>query len=403
MAPKLGDIEVSERVCGSQIRTEMLRGGQDFACYLDKIDGLRKELNCGDDVQLDPLHFLATLDDGWHSCAVACWDGDRLIAVVYAIEHFVHGLRTGYAFGGDYCGRGMLLCRPSHEVAVVQASIERIMAGGIHSLHLRYLPTDSSRPEMAGKKMMFIEGPIDGDRMRLLLSFDEFLGTLGKHTRRNVRSYMRKAHAEGIEFVPSLTKAEYQAGVERLNAESAFPVKQARLARDERLLALHHNSQRFGLRAADGQLVSVLSGFTRAGRFYLLMQHNDVRFNDLSLSMVLRGHCVQHLIGSGHTELQFMGGSSPMFSRYCVPQKYRSISIDRKTGATTIAKRVFSKVVELVGRNGRAIPDIVQTLCGGYLEERRLVERTALQSDEVVQRASSRSDSRTPVEVESAS
>ena len=87
--------------------------------------------------------------------------------------------------------------------------------------------------------------------LRLQPDFEEFLSTLGKHTRRNIRACLRKTEQAGIEFAGILSKEEYMRAVERLNFETDFPAEPRRLARDERLLELH-DGERIGLRAADG-------------------------------------------------------------------------------------------------------------------------------------------------------
>jgi hypothetical protein len=331
-----------------------------------------------DDVLLNPLHFLAATDDSRRSSSVACWQGDRLIGLMYTTEHYVHGIRSGYAIGGDYSGRGLLLCRPEYEAAVVKSSIEEMVTHGIHSLHLRLLPRDDSKAVVTGMDMRYLDARIPGDRMALRSGFDEFLSTLGKHTRRNVRYYTRKAKAAGIKFVPFLTKEEYAAGVARLNEGTTFPAEPLWLARDERLLELHEGGQRLGLRGPDGNLVAELCGFSHGRRFHVLRQLNDARLERLSLSTVLRGYCVEHLIGSGHTELQFMGGTSLSFGRFCVPQVYRSIFVDKKKGVSAAAKRLSSKIVQLTALMGRPVPETLKLICNGHLEEWRLVERTAL-------------------------
>jgi hypothetical protein len=370
--------EFSERLDITNIRTETLCDAAAFVQYMDKITALRTEVGVEDDVLLNPLHFLTATDDSRRSSSVACWQGDRLIGVMYTAERYVHGIRSGYAISGDYTGRGSLLCQPEHEAAVVKSSIEEMVGRGIHSLHLRLLPRDETKVVVAGMDMRYLDARIPGDRMALRSSFDEFLSRMGKHTRRNVRYYTRKAKAAGIEFVPFLTKAEYAAGVARLNEGTTFPAEPLWLARDERLLELHQGGQRFGLRGPDGNVVAELCGFTQGSRFHVLRQLNDANFERLSLSTVLRGFCVEHLIASGHTELQFMGGSSLSFGRFCVPQIYRSIFVDKREGVTAAAKRFGCKMVKLTALMGRPVPETLKVICNGHLEEWRLVERTAL-------------------------
>jgi len=296
------------------------------------------------------------------------------------------GLRTGYAIGGDYSGRGLLLCAPQDEGLVLRESLKRMTAGGIHSLHLRFLPRDGSKFALPGLEMKFLDALIPGDRIALKPGFEDFLRTLGRHTRRNVRAFTRKTEAAGIAFAPSLTREQYEAAVERLKSETDFPADPLRLARDERLLELHGGGQRMGLRAPDGTLIAVLCGFRLGSRFHLLTQLNDTFYERFSLSLVLRGYAVRCLIEDGCTELQFMGGSSLAFGRFCHPEIYRSIFVDRKTGLAAAVKRLCGATVRLIARTGRPVPETLAVLASGYLEEPQLSERTALRPAAMVLR-----------------
>jgi hypothetical protein len=297
---------------------------------------------------------------------------------VYATEHYLKGLGTGYAIGGDYSGRGLLLCAPEDEVLVLKESVKRMIAGGIHSLHVRFLPRDNSKIALCGVEMKVLDAVIPGDRMALRPNFEEFLGTLGKHTRRNVRSFTRKTQACGIEFVPALTTEQYGEAIERLKSETDFPADPLRLARDERLLELHGGGHRMGLRAPNGTLIAVLCGFRLGNRFHLLTQLNDTSYERFSLSLVLRGYAIRQLIEDGCRELQFMGGSSLAFGRFCQPEIYRSIFVDKKLGVAARVKRLCGAAVGLISRTGQPVPEILAVLASSYLEERQLSERTAL-------------------------
>ncbi len=368
----------------SPLRTHSLKGASDFVQMWDELQRLREELDVEDDVLLNPLHFLSATDDTRRSCSVACTQGDKLVAVVFATEHYVRGVPSGYAVGGDYSGRGLLLCHAEHESAVLRASIEHMFAAGVHSLHVRLLPKTHTKISVPGVVMKYLDSVVPGDRLMLDSDYDKFLGTLGKHTRRNIRNFARKAAQAGIEFVPSLTKEEYEAGVARLNAETAFQAEPLRLARDERLLALYDGGLRMGLRNQEGKLVAILCGFMRGGRFHLLTQLNDMALERLSLSMVLRGHAINHLISEGCGELQFMGGSSLIFGRFCSPLIYRSIFIDKKKGVAAVAKQVCGGAVRLMAQFGKPAPDVLTAMSSGYLDDLRLSKRTALAAASIV-------------------
>ncbi len=361
-----------------KLRTESLENAKSFVQHWDKIEQLRRELGVEMDVLLEPLHFLTATDATRRSCAVACWEDQDLVGLMYATEHTVWGIRTGYAIGGDFTGRGLLLAKPEYESAVITASIEQLAARGVHSLHLRLLPADPAATTVAGLKVQSFDGLIAGDRLMLAADFESFLGTLGKHTRRNLRNYLRKAAQAGIEFVPSLSRLEYQAGVERLNSTATFRADPLRLARDERILTFHSAARRLGLRSADGNLVALLCGFTQGSRFHLLTQLNDAAHEHLSLSMVLRGHTIEHLIATGHTQLQFMGGASLSFSRFCAPLQYRSIFIDKPRGLMALVKKLCAALIATLTSNRKGVPGVLKTLCSGYEAESELIARTAL-------------------------
>jgi hypothetical protein len=359
------------------VRSEILGSASMFARHWDAINSLRSSLSAHLDVQLNPIHFLATTDGTRRSCSVAVWRGSQLIGLVYATQHYIRGIASGYAIGGDFSGRGSLLCSASDEAVVLGEGMRRMTSGHIHSLHLRFLPQDPSLRPIEGLKMKSFDAVIPGDLLQLQSGFEKFLGTLGKHTRRNIRACIRKVEQAKIRFAPALSRSEYERAVERLNAETDFPADPLRLARDERLMALH-GEERLGLKTSDGTVISVMCGFRKAGRFHLLTQLNDFSYERLSLSLVLRSYVAQHLIGDGITSLHFMGGSSLSFGRYCQPEAYRSIFLDKQRSLTAFMKIIVASAVKLIKRLGVRVPEVLAVMCNGYLDDAMLADRTAL-------------------------
>jgi hypothetical protein len=98
----------------------------------------------------------------------------------------------------------------------------------------------------------------------------------------------------------------------------------------------------------------------------------------MSLSQVLRGRAVEELIARGHGEVQFVGGTSLAFGRFCVPESYRSVLVDRRAGPTALAKRLCYGLVLAMGRLGVRVPVKLEMLCGAFLDEQRTKMRTAL-------------------------
>jgi len=372
----------------SDLRVTPLKTGNSFAAIWPELGELRARcaVNKGtgavlsaveNDVVLDTLHFLAATSVERRSCSVACWDRNRLVGVLFATEHWVRGLRTGYAIGGDFSGRGLALCEAKDERAVIEAAVRCIFADGVHSLHLRMVPRSLEHSQFPRLATKYLDAVIPGDHMNLGCSYDDFLITLGKHTRRNVRYYTRKTIEAGIVFEPSLSEDEFRRERARLNEKTLFPADAAHLERDDRFLILH-DDRRMGLRAPDGRMVALLCGFTRGSRFHLLTQWNDPALEKLSLSVVLRGYTVEHLIEQKFEQLQFMGGTSLSFGRFCAPEQYRSLLLDRRYGVTEVSKRILAALCLKRAQSGKPFSFGIETLCGGFLDDSRLAKRTAL-------------------------
>jgi hypothetical protein len=210
--------------------------------------------------------------------------------------------------------------------------------------------------------------------MRLPPDYEAFLQVLGKHTRRNVRYYRRKTVEEHICFEPVVTPEEFGRERDRLNRTTHFPCSNLHLERDDRLLMLHRGGERMALRAQDGSLVALLCGFILGGRFHLLSQWNDPGLEKLSLSTVLRGYMVEHIIERGCTELLFMGGSSFALGRFCEPQRFRLIVVDRASGAMALGKRLLAGIPARPQTRSTEI----DRLCGAFLDDARIIQRTVL-------------------------
>ena len=247
----------------------------------------------------------------------------------------------------------------------------------MHSLLLRISPAPPEMPHMRAARSRVFHEIIPGDRLVLAHTYEEFLAGLGKHTRRNIRYHVRRAQAAGIAFDPAVSKAEYTAAVRRLSASAEFPIAERRLARDIRLMDKFHGD-RFALRTADGAIVAALCGFSANGRFYLLSQVNDAQLAAFSLSLVLRGIGIQHLIAQGVREVQFMGGTSLALGRFCDRMNYSSYFIDEPHIIFSPLKQLAAMLVNILALFKRRIPPTLESFCGAYLLPERLAQHTPL-------------------------
>jgi len=365
------------------LSTTALLRADDFAGISDQLSELRRLCGAGDDLHTHPEFFLACTDPVRRSRAVACWRGERLVGLLYVFEHCVAGIPTGYALAGDYSGRGALLALPEAEREVVAAAVDHLMRSGIHCLHLRVSPGLGPKVQLGSRRNVQLHDIVPGDRLPLAPDFETFLQGLGKHTRRNIRAYTRRALGAGHWFDPAVPEEEYITAVRRLSQAAEFPIARRRLARDLRLLHLY-DGHRFALRDRGGNIVAVLCGFSVDGRFYLLSQVNDSRLAPLSLSLVLRGKAIEHLIASGHRELQFMGGTSLAIGRFCERLNYSGYFIDRPHWLFSPLKRTAALAVLLLAGLKRRAPATLELFAGSYLGPDRLVGHTPLSPAAVV-------------------
>jgi len=359
------------------LRMTALSSADDFARISEQLSELRRLAGASEDLHTDPGYFLTCTDAVRRSCSVACWRGESLIGVVYVLQHYVAGVPTGFALAGDYSGRGAVVACPGAARTVVSAAVDHLMTHGIHCLHLRLSPGLGSSVDLGRRRNVQFHEIIPGDRLALAPTYEEFLALLGKHTRRNLRAYTRRAFATGLTFDPAVPEPEYTAAVRRLSEAAEFPIVDRRLARDLRLMHVFHGD-RFALRDANGQIVSALCGFSVRNRFYALSQVNDVHLAQLSLSLVLRGLAIEHLIERGHQELQFMGGTSLALGRFCERLDYSGYFIDRPHWLLSPIKMMAARAVDVMARLGLHVPVALEMMAGTYLATDRLAAHTPL-------------------------
>ena len=350
------------------MKTLVLRTAVDFVTIWPEISSLRTRCQAESDVLLSVWHFLAETDRTRCSKTVACWRGVELTGLLFVTERRLCNVRTGYAVGGDSSGGGLLLCRTEDENDVVQAGVEALFRDGMHSVRLQYLPSIKTQVEFPGREVACIEGCVPGDRMELGGSLQQFLASLGKNTRRNVRYYTRKTLEEGICFDARVGHDEFIQSRGQLNQAATFAQSKIKMERHDRLVDLHSRGMIAGLRNAPGKLIALLYGFSHGKTFYLLSQWNDPSFEKLSLSLVLRGYTVEHLIATGHEELRFVGGTSLAFGRFCKPQQYCSLIIDRKAGLKARVKQVAARWCLRRAQAGKQIPFRMEKVAGAFLD-----------------------------------
>jgi hypothetical protein len=324
-----------------------------------------------------PDYFLPRVAESRRPRVVVCYEQGQLVGVVYTEEMLFAGRPTGWVFGGDRMGRGLVLAAPEREAEVIATACEYLLSHRVHALRLWWRST--------GKEILPIlhlrrpglqvwcksELRAHGDWLQLGSSYESFLHSLGPHTRRNLRSYRRRAEEDGYRFLPQLPLNAYDTAVAALNRGIESPEIREHEQRDHRFFT-HFGSQAgasvlAGLAAPDGRLVSVLAGVHSGNHLHLLSQYNDESLEGFSPSLVLRGYLIEHLIAQGIASIHFVNGASSALGRYCEPVLMRSISIDSRRSPLHPVKLATAGAARRWQRRGRWVPARLRGLLGTYL------------------------------------
>src|SRR6201989_713185 len=143
-----------------------------------------------------PPHSLRPLVCDTHRPQVVVfYEQGKLVGVVYPEELLFAGRPTGWVFGGDRMGRGLVLASPEREAEVIATACEHLLANGVHALRLWWRSTGNEvlpilhlrRPGL----QVWCKSEIrpHGDWLHLGATYEEFLNRLGPHNRRNLRHY----------------------------------------------------------------------------------------------------------------------------------------------------------------------------------------------------------------------
>jgi hypothetical protein len=136
------------------------------------------------------------------------------------------------------------------------------------------------------------------------------LASLGKHTRRNLRYYRRKAEAElNCVFAADVKRLLSSGQLKELNHASTHPVANQVLERRYDALKTLEGAFCVGVRTHDGQWISLLGGRRHHGVTEIDWQMNRSGLQKYSVGTVVRAYLIEHEISIGMNSLFFEGGT----------------------------------------------------------------------------------------------
>jgi hypothetical protein len=325
-----------------------------------RITDLMKETGQAEDVTLAPEYFFNKNEPSSALTLVLLGQGEQIVAVLYGIERRLFSVKMGLVECGNHHGEGgVIAAKQFRSTAVALGALKLLERPGIHTVRasLKIKQNDETaamRPvidETRLKCRVFLQSV----QTTLILenTFGKFLNRLGSHTRRNLRVYRRRVEQKGWKYVArvdpnavpaAIADLERQQGRHRSNARHLRCCQAALQALPGSLFA--------GLCTATGEWVSLTGGWLRNDYFFMLIQLNDARYLRDSVSTVMRSCLIEDLIGSGVRTIHFVGGSSELLGRWCVPELCAHYLFEKKNTV-----------------------NLLQSLIGGVLLKESLINR----------------------------
>lgn len=241
---------------------------------------------------------------------------EKVEGAVLLYEHRVMGLGCRAFVTDFHAAHRAVIAPPGKKIQIATMACEALMEAGALVVQISFLDEardeavvlrEAAARERHGWSWATTVREMVGS-LPLESTYDETLALMGKHTRRNLRYYRRRAEAEiGCEFVrePVLTVEEYLA----VNQSSAYPVSEE-LAR-WRFASLADLPGRLwlGIKNNKGEWLSLIAGRSHHGFTEIDWQVNRSGLPEYSLSTVMRSYLLEYEIGRGTSRLYFEGGT----------------------------------------------------------------------------------------------
>jgi len=184
--------------------------------------------------------------------------------------------------------------------------------------------------------------------------YESFLGTLGRHTRRDMRHLRRKALETGLRF--EFRKATCEGFDERRSLGwHAAPKRYPRWEVDsyDTFIAAQDDSFAASLRHPSGRLVSFSTGLISNGAAILRYQLNHGAYPKASLSLTNRSFLIERLINAGIREFISPGGAVGLLARACRFRRGGELILIRRS-ASALAKALAIAAVRPSSSVGQA-------------------------------------------------
>lgn len=278
----------------------------------------------------------------WHGSPVARASLDlagRRAGTIYSYERRVLGTGIGIR-------DGVVLLHHGTEGLSVPALADRVRDAAPAYLATFRIVGPASIGPIAGRgaaddgRTMAMAVPRDiQEVLPIGSSFAEFLQTLGRSTRRNVRDCRRMAGEAGIGFGWSTdgptARADELKHVCRYNMPT--PSNGRRVGSVLRFISEQPRRFHAELRDADGRLINLGGGFIEGALALMLYQYNHRAYRSLNPSLMLRSYIIERLHEQAVRNLAFVGRCSGLLTHVCERVPAAEMLIARKSSYARLA------------------------------------------------------------------
>ncbi|HZT87632.1 MAG TPA: hypothetical protein VFA12_06665 [Stellaceae bacterium] len=193
--------------------------------------------------------------------------------------------------------------------------------------------------------------------------YSAFLRSLGRHTRRNIGVFRRRAAAEGIAFdcAASLQTPLDPALYDLAQRNMPFALRHDVIANQVRFTLAQPRQFHVGLRHPRHGAFAVSGGFIEGEIAYMVYQLNDKSCGDLNPSLLLRSCLVEHLVAAGARYLAFVRGCSGLLLNACEAVASFELTLVRRSLPPRIKHFVSKAIAGPESRRAR-LPSVLVPL-----------------------------------------
>jgi hypothetical protein len=255
---------------------------------------------------------------------------------VLVYEYKVLGIKSSLFTTSDFNGSRAVIAPAAQRKQVSAAACRYLMEHGAQVVLLSLEPGPQEtchicfEEAMAGEKkhLWTTQTREVGATIALQPTLDATLANMGKHTRRNLRYYRRKADAElNYNFAGDAKSTLTMAQLVELNYASTHPVAHKVLERRYQTLTSMEGFFCVGLRQTGGPWISLLGGRRHHGVAEIDWQTNREGLAKYSIGTVIRSYLIEHEIAIGTDRLSFEGGTPHTMRHSFLPEKAMDIVV----------------------------------------------------------------------------